>query len=374
MNKFQSKKSFIGLKLKLILAIVVVMIFATVLLIVYWTQQSAVIQSDPDQSDLRYLLPILVRDMIVFCIIVGLIFLFFRKHIDRPLKALAKKMALVQMGHMEGPADILINDDLGILTDGFNRMVNRLRQAEKEIRAHHQEQLERVDRMANLGEMAAGLAHEINNPTGIILTRIGYLLHSSKKEKFSYSVIRDLESIQDLTLRISSIVKGLLHFSKATTSNPYQFHLTEVLDKLLLMMEPRLGNQKIRLYKNLKSKSAFIFADPLRIEQVILNVVNNAIDAMPNGGNLIVLTDRPDGRRNGDFIRLCIRDTGLGIKADHLEKIFHPFFTTKDESKGTGLGLAISYEIIKKHGGLIEVHSEIGKGSEFNIFFPISTN
>ena len=308
---------------------------------------------------------------VIVIIVSGVIIFLFSKFINAPLTELSGKMSRVQSGDLKVQVKTRKKDELGRLGEGFNTMVQRLREASKEIKMHHQEQLERADRLANLGELAAGAAHEINNPAGIILTRIGYLLHHAKKSRFSKSVIEDLQAVEHQTYRISKIVKGLLNFSKATSFFPHNVCLNEIIEKLLLILEPRLKHQNVKLFKNLVPEYSEIYADPGQIEQVILNIINNAIDSMPSGGNLVIKTDRVNGEDRDESLRLSVLDTGVGIAKENLDKIFSPFFTTKEEGKGTGLGLSISYGIIKTHGGRIEVKSEVGKGSEFCVYLPL---
>lgn len=312
-----------------------------------------------------------ILNAVVTVIIVSMIiFFFFSKYIEAPIKELCEKISNLQEGDMNSQFTYKNRDELGTLANCFNKMVVRLRETDMQIPLHHQEHMKRADKLANLGEVAAGIAHEINNPTGIILTRIGYLLHQAKRKKFSTSIIQDLKAIETLTIRISEIVKGLLYYSKATKSVPFDFSLNEVVDKMLAILELKLKDKNVRLYKNLCSSPSTIHADPSQIEQVVLNIVNNAVDAMPNGGSLIIKTEIMRKKKLAGHILLSFRDTGIGMPPATMNKIFTPFFTTK-EGKGTGLGLTISDGIIRTHEGRIKVSSWPGKGSEFRIYLPL---
>jgi signal transduction histidine kinase len=260
-----------------------------------------------------------------------------------------------------------------------------------------QMQLIQSEKMASLGELTAGIAHEINNPINFVASSLQPLkrnLESLKslidqyddyaeqpspdklqeivdyKEEIDYDYTKDeiemlLGSIQDGATRTTEIVKSLRNFSRLDEADRKKACLNEGLESTLLILQSNLKQKKIRLVKSL-GEIPEIQCYAGQLNQVFMNILNNAIQAMPNQGTLTVKTFLDT---NG--IKIAISDTGSGIPEAILSKIFDPFFTTKQVGEGTGLGLSISYGIVKKHNGTIEVESEVGKGSTFVIQLPI---
>ena len=228
-----------------------------------------------------------------------------------------------------------------------------------------QEQLVQAEKMASVGRLAAGVAHELNNPLGGILLYSNILLNRLRTDT------QDLQSIQWVVKeaeRCRKIVRGLLDFSRQRQLDKTEADLNEILEKTLaLIKEPALFNNIniIRKYGNPRT----VCVDKLQIQQVLLNIILNAAEAMNGNGTLTLSTGNS---RLSAFV--CIQDDGPGMSRETREKIFDPFFTTKPVGKGTGLGLAMAYGTIEKHGGEIQVESSIGKGSRFTIFFPFEAS
>ncbi len=230
-------------------------------------------------------------------------------------------------------------------------------------------QLAHAARLSSVGQLAGGVAHEINNPAGIILTTSDYLLRESANSGLPESVREDLEAIRRQARRISNVVNELLTFSRPTVLNKRVTDMNAVLQESLGLVSPRFRNQHVEVAHQLAPDLPRITADPGRLEQVFVNLLNNAADAMPHGGKLTVETAA--GRRNGrKELVVTIRDTGVGIPEHHLKSIFDPFFTTKSKGEGTGLGLSITYGIARDHGGQIEVESQVDHGSVFRVRLP----
>ncbi|MBA3036375.1 MAG: GHKL domain-containing protein [Desulfobacterium sp.] len=235
-------------------------------------------------------------------------------------------------------------------------------------------QLIEASKLASLGELSAGVAHEINNPLAIILTENQIIKDSLDElsnldEKVKTELSDSLSAIQSQILRCTNITKNLLKFSRHINSSMEQVNLNTFLEEIIQLMEGRSKVINIKFDKNLERNIPFIVSDPSKLQQVFLNMINNAVDAhegKPHGK--ITISTSFDSISKG--VEISINDTGSGIAPENLGKIFEPFFTTKSVGKGTGLGLSISYSIIKSLGGDISVQSELGKGTEFKIILP----
>ncbi len=236
-------------------------------------------------------------------------------------------------------------------------------------RRTHERQMLQSAKMASLGKLAAGVAHEINNPLGGIFVYANLL-----KEKMPPDDPRSvhIEKILRSAVRTKEIVKGLLEFSRPTKFNFVSTSVTTALENVLSLLEQQGFFYHIMITKKLLDNPPHVIADPTQLEQVFMNIVMNAAEAMHGDGSIEVATALSE---DGDFLDTTISDTGPGIPDGDLGRIFEPFFTTKDPSSkgssGTGLGLAISYGIIEKHNGAITVKSEVGKGTAFTVRLPV---
>jgi len=227
-------------------------------------------------------------------------------------------------------------------------------------------QLHHADRLATVGELAAGVAHEINEPLGSIL---GFAQLAGKYPEVPDQVKRDLEKIVNSSLHAREIVKKLMVFSRQVSVEKKQVSLNQIVEDSIYYFKSRCLKEGIDLDISLEPDMPAILADPVQINQVIVNIVVNAMQAMPDGGSLNLQTRFSDNKA-----MLIINDTGQGMNKDVLQEIFHPFYTTKGAEKGLGLGLSVVDGIIKSHNGEIEVKSEPGKGTEFIIKLPIITS
>jgi PAS domain S-box-containing protein len=250
------------------------------------------------------------------------------------------------------------------------RTEEALRESENRLRHQAQEleqQLIASGRLVSLGEIAASMAHEFNNPLGIVLGFAQELLSESGPENPDHYA---LKIIDQETKRCQRIIEDLLEFSRPKRAALRPTDVPRVIDKTINMMSGRLYKQKIEIKITVEPNLPQISADSQQLEQVLVNLLLNAIDAMPSGGDLVVSAglNRADG--HPPAITLTMSDTGCGIERDHLAKIFQPFFSAK-KSKGMGLGLPISDRIIKNHGGTISVESEPGIGTTFKIQLPL---
>jgi two-component system NtrC family sensor kinase len=227
-------------------------------------------------------------------------------------------------------------------------------------------------KLASIGRLAAGVAHEINNPLAVINEKAGLmkdllLLAGEIPNRDKYLGI--IKGISDSVSRCRAITHRLLGFARRMEINQEEIDVNSVISEVSEFLDKEMLYRSIRLELQLGGELPKLNSDRGQLQQVLLNIINNAIDAVADGG-LITITTMLSGM---DRVRISVRDTGQGIPRDSLKHIFEPFFTTKKAGNGTGLGLSISYGIIQRLGGTISVESEVGKGTCFTIEIPIHT-
>ena len=249
-----------------------------------------------------------------------------------------------------------IESEVDRLVLAFNRMIEEL--------DARQEQIVHDRKIASLGTLVSGVAHELNNPINNIILTIDVLTGGRKiEEKRQATMLKD---ILDQAIRASGIVKNLLDFSRAETSVIQDVDVNKVLDEILKITDNELTLKKIKLQRDGAADLPKIRGNHQALQQVFLNLVINAIHAMEAGGELSIHTFHGDDGR----VTVAVKDTGKGIPEDIMPNIFDPFFTTKEVGKGTGLGLSVSFGIVKKHGGRITVKSSLQKGTTFKVTLP----
>ena len=280
----------------------------------------------------------------------------------RPLLALHQVMTRAGKGDLSVRAAVRRRDEIGELAEAFNRMMEELREA-RENEKVRQSQLAHMEKMAAIGTLAAGVAHEVNNPLGGILTCIENLRADPGDREM---LERYLGLIEDGLRRIERTVANLLGFSRQRPPRPEPTSINHNLRHVVELADYQLRREGIEVRFELDESDPLAMADHFQMEQLFLNLVLNAIQAMPGGGVLTLSTEVRDGR-----IVASVADTGVGIPPEIRDRIFDPFFTTREVGKGTGLGLAVSYSIASAHGGSIEVESEVGKGSVFRVILPL---
>lgn len=226
-----------------------------------------------------------------------------------------------------------------------------------------QEQLRHADRLATIGQLSAGVAHELNEPIGSIL---GFAQLVQKYPDLSDQVKKDTEKIMKASLHAREVVKKLMLFARQMPPQKTQVSLNQVVEESLYFLESRCAKEGIKIIRNLSQNIPDITADPAQMTQVFVNIAVNAIQAMPNGGELTIKTES-----SGKTISFIVEDTGVGMDEGIVKKIFIPFFTTKEIGKGTGLGLPVVHGIVASHGGSIDVKSKVGQGTSFEIRLPV---
>lgn len=226
-----------------------------------------------------------------------------------------------------------------------------------------QEQLRHADRLATIGQLSAGVAHELNEPIGSIM---GFAQLIQKNPDLPEQAQKDIEKIMKASLHAREVIKKLMLFARQMPPQKKRVNLNQIIEDGLYFLESRCVKEGIKVIRELAEDLSEVTADPAQMTQVLVNIIVNAIQAMPEGGMLTIHT-----RNSGKFVTLNIEDTGVGIKEKELNQIFLPFFTTKDVGKGTGLGLAVVHGIVISHGGSIKVASKVKEGTRFTIQLPI---
>jgi|Deesub1362A_J573_1020465.scaffolds.fasta_scaffold00105_75 signal transduction histidine kinase len=270
--------------------------------------------------------------------------------ITKPIMELVEGVKEVGKGNLRYRFNVKSKDEIGELAAAFNSMVKSLEESQR--------QLVQSEKLASLGQLAAGVAHEINNP----LTNISNNAQMLMRE-VNGKYAKRLEVIEENVQRASRIVRNLLDFSRAPEFHPEYIDVNLLLDRSLELTKHEL--KKVKVVKDYDKQLPEILADPIQLQQVFVNIITNACQAMPNGGTLTLVT-----RFYRNIVEIRIADTGVGIRKEDLSRIFDPFFTTRKVGRGTGLGLSISYKIVDAHKGKIEVESEVNKGTIFIIKLP----
>jgi two-component system, NtrC family, sensor kinase len=318
--------------------------------------------------------------------------------VGKPVKALERGTERLAAGELGYQIDVRSQDEIGDLAQSFNEMSRqlygehnqnlawthtleaRVEQKTSELKRAHEHALH-TEKMASVGKMAAVLAHEINNPLSGILTYSKLLrkwmerdwspdgIKASGNENARHQEIRDaLDLIASESRRCGELVKNLLTFSRATPMNLQPTNLNQVIERSLRLVQHQLDLAGVHVQPTLDAKLPLVQCDGAQIEQVLLALIMNAIDAMPQGGNLWLTTS---SSREPGQVHVVVRDDGSGIPPDILPRLFEPFLTTKETGRGVGLGLAISRSILERHSGTIEVQSELGRGTTFTLTLPV---
>ncbi len=236
------------------------------------------------------------------------------------------------------------------------------------------DQMIEASKLASIGELAAGIAHEINNPVAIMVEEAGWiedlLADGMKGEDDPKELTRALEQIRIQGLRCKEITHKLLHFARRTDSRREELNINRVVEELVELMEQRAKYSKVAITTNLATGLPAVFGSGSEVQQVLLNLINNSLYALEAKGGIIRVRTSLDRSPKATAVVIEVTDDGPGIPQANLKKIFDPFFTTKPVGKGTGLGLSICYGIVKKMGGDIEVDSVVGEGTSFRITLP----
>ena len=291
------------------------------------------------------------------------------KSIVTPIRDLERITKKISRGDFSESIPVKGQDEIASLGDSFNQMEEKLDHAMtaldeiiKQLK-ENQSKLVEAEKLASIGKLAAGIAHEINNPLTSVLTFSNLMLEQCPPDDPRHERLKLMARETD---RARTIVRQLLNFGRESVIKPVKIDINKPVTEITESLVAQEAFKGIDLSLKLADGLPEVYADPAQIGQVVLNLLLNAIHAISPPGRIEVMT-----RLGGKNIEILFADTGKGIPEEHLHKIFDPFFSTKAASKGTGLGLAVSYGIIKKHGGDISVSSAVGKGTTFTVRLPI---
>lgn len=366
----------------------------------------------------RIILIAIILDALVLIIFGSLL---LTRVLVNPLKELVRLTQKISEGDFSQTITVTSTNEIGQLVDSFNRMIIRLKENQESLESYleslettnkklkeAQEELLRSEKLASIGRFAAGVAHEVGNPLGAILGYTGILEKGGVDPEEGKDYLKRIEREIE---RINRIVRELLDFARPSRLEVREIEVNKVLENTLSLLSYQKNFKNIQTQLDLESSLPMIKGDEAQLSQVFLNMILNAIDAMPHGGSLNIQTQTyvveyllSDSfqriyppRRKGDpvesdyshlrkpdplsamltkfskgdtLVKTIISDTGTGIEKEDLKRIFDPFFTTKDPDKGTGLGLSVSLRIVESMGGEIKVESTLGKGTKFDIYFP----
>ena len=318
--------------------------------------------------------------VIAFLVISVTIFISINRYVARPVTELVTATRKIAEGDLDYSIPVKTEGEIAELAASFTQMTSDLKKAddklvewgktlEQKVQQRTEElrktenQLIQSDKVASLGKLAAGVAHEINSPLTGILTYSSLLL---KAKPDGDPDKEDLEVIVNETNRCKKIVKGLLDFARQTEPQKTLSDINEVIDKSIDLVSHQASMQSVKIEKKIKPDLPKTMIDVGQIQQVFINILLNAIEAMPQGGTLTVSSALED-----QMAAVKFTDTGVGIPPEVLPKILDPFFTTKEQGRGTGLGLSVSYGIIERHRGKLEVKSKVGKGTTFTVRLPV---
>ncbi|MBI5932655.1 MAG: cache domain-containing protein [Chloroflexi bacterium] len=296
-----------------------------------------------------------------------IIALWISRQISSPIRNLVDASRQLASGNLDVKLEPTSYDELGKLSYRFNQMAEALRQRDERLKEFTKRKIMESERLAIVGQLAANVAHELNNPLQGIVTYSSLLLEKDSCDEPSR---QNLEKISIQANRCREIIRGLLDFSRQKKPQKTLTNINALLQRCVSLVENQAVFHNIAIRQNLDESMPMIVVDPSQIERVFLNLIINAAEAMNGNGALHLSTCMG---LNCKTIEIEVKDTGHGISDENMEKIFNPFFTTKEIGHGVGLGLAISYGIVKEHNGEITVESEFGKGATFLVSLPVVT-
>jgi len=335
--------------------------------------------------------------------------ILFGKLVGDPIQKLVEAMSRAEKGDLETEAHIQSEDELGKLGRNFNRMLRTIRETHEqniqllrqvsqfneeltgrieaatselakrneqlrllnEALFESQRQLSQSEKLAAVGQVTAAMAHQIGTPLNSISGYIQLILQDGDLQSKDQGRLKIIESQLD---RLADSVKNLLSFTRQPKPQLKSLEVNEVLEELIHLSEPWFLARNVKLTKHLSPNLPPTLGDPTHLQTLFLNLITNALDAMPKGGVLTIQTQQvlpPPSSKDRRWLEISMTDTGIGITEESKKRIFEPFFTTKKMGEGTGLGLAICEKIIKEHSGRIDIESEVGKGSTFLISLPV---
>ncbi len=294
------------------------------------------------------------------------------RYVSRPLADLSAKVTKFSANDVDRTA----GSEVELLSEEFNKLDRQLDRARSDLEQRHRRELElerelqRADRLATIGALAAGLAHEIGTPMGVIRVRAESLQNDETMSPDSRTklgiIVRQID-------RIARIVRMLLDYARKSESHKAICDLRAIAERALTLLEPEAARRSVRTIARLGETPLMVNCDADQLEQVFVNVIMNAFDAMNRGGGTLRVTANSEKSSGGSRVMLAFEDTGVGIAPENESRLFAPFFTTKEPGKGTGMGLAVSQSIVREHGGEITFSSN-ASGSRFVVAIPMASS
>ena len=323
---------------------------------------------------------VILLAIVLGALLIGLISAWIlARSLTRPITALSQAMVVVGGGQLDHPIDISAHDEIGDLARSFADMTGQLRRSQEEMHRLNaelagkvaqleraQDQLVQSEKLASIGEMAAAVAHGLRNP----LASLRASAQLVQRHPASPSAREQLQSIVEEVDRLDRRVTHLLTFSRPAPFHPLPERIGAVVQGVLPAFAERLRAQQVTLTLDIAATVPDIPLDPMKMEQVLLELIGNALDAMPTGGHLTLAARAAAGPGQADGLAFEVRDTGCGIAAEALPLVGQPFFTTRPE--GTGLGLATARRFVEQHGGRLDLESRAGQGTTISIWLPVA--
>lgn len=278
--------------------------------------------------------------------------------VGQPLDKLIEQVNTIGEGQLNQPPVLSSRDELGNLAVAISQMSHRLSQQRETIR--------HVDRLGTVGTLASGVAHELGTPLNVVSGRAGLIASGKLTADEVESSARTIKAESD---RMTAIIRQLLDFARQTPSPHTNIALNEIVMRTTDLMRSIAGKTGVEIAVEVPASAIRIAGDEAQVQQVLTNLITNAIASMPGGGTVSVSLEQDRGANQAC---LQVADTGVGIDSADLRRIFEPFYTTKDVGQGTGLGLSLAYGIVKEHGGEIRVSSDPGMQTTFDVYFPLT--
>jgi signal transduction histidine kinase len=312
-----------------------------------------------------------------FSMVIGTFLFIIAILIDRPINKMVRTIRRIEKGDLSARMNFKSKDELGLLAKSFDNMVEALESAKQELELNHEQQMERAAKLATIGEVVAGIAHEVKNPLTGISCAV-QLLQADMKDDDKNRVVTD--KILSQVRRLDRTVKDLLSYARPKAAKFLPYKIKEVIDRAVFLVYTEAKKHNVEINTEIEENLPEIIMDPDQMQQVSLNLMINALQAMSDGGKLTIrayqsvfdeVTDDLKRPLSSDrLLVISFRDNGKGISQEDMEYIFEPFFTRK--TKGSGLGLSITQKIVREHGGALTCQSELGKGAVFTIYLPIT--
>jgi two-component system, NtrC family, sensor kinase len=329
------------------------------------------------QNTVKFFIVMAISSMVTIGIILAVGSFWF---LAKPLRLVMQRTRDIHAGHLDGSLQLRRRDEMGELALAINSMSEQLLRDREKIHQEMQariealEQLRHADRLRSVGRLASGVAHELGTPLNVISGRAGLI---ATDEAASREIIKSAETIRGQCQRMTLIIRQLLDFSRRSTPNSKPSDLNLIIVQTAGLLKPLAMKRQVKIVYSETDYPVIVIADSAQVEQVLTNLLTNAIQAMPKGGRVSVEIDKIQTRppekheqKEKKYFVIRVQDEGIGISQNDLPHIFDPFFTTKDTGEGTGLGLSIAYGIVQEHGGWIEASSELGHGSIFRVYLP----